>query len=56
MKNCEKIRNMSIAELAKVIRCPEVLSEASKINRCRDFFSCTPCKDRWLTEEEEGSK
>ena len=49
MKNHEKIRNMSIEELADVIMCPY---DGDPIMKCPDGFTCTKCVYEWLQKEE----
>ena len=46
MKNYEKIKEMSLAELAEVIMCPHGIP-------CELGMDCSKCCEAWLMEEAE---
>lgn len=45
MTNFEKIKNMSIDEMAQIVQCPEDDEE------CRNDISCIDCCKKWLESE-----
>ena len=53
MKNHERIRNMSIEELADIIMCPEDTARTDLEPVCPSNRSCYKCCLEWLQKEED---
>lgn len=51
MTNYDRIRNMSIEEMAKVIRCPKGYDTDLEIDGCPVSDGCKYCRERWLESE-----
>lgn len=48
--NADRIRNMTVKELADVIACPNTVSEVIDADYCMQH-SCEECKQNWLRQE-----
>ena len=53
MKNHERIRNMSIEDLALVIMCPEDSKRTDSDLFCPSTVNCYKCVLEWLQKEED---
>ena len=54
--NLERIKNMSAAKLAEIIKCPHEVKSDVLNNYCSQYSSCSDCTWAWLESEADNGK